>query len=93
MKSATGEATAELVALVREGRVAAFVDRAWNLRPADLADRRACGVAAARAAEVWSHWCRRDFAEQALIELARGAQLMVAKAASSLMRSDLVDRE
>ena len=38
MRSALIDQTAELVALVREGRLAAFIDRAWTLPAADLAD-------------------------------------------------------
>ncbi len=38
MNAGAGTETRELVALIREGHVAAFVDRAWGLPPVDLAD-------------------------------------------------------
>ncbi|HRP08350.1 MAG TPA: magnesium transporter [Gemmatimonadales bacterium] len=38
MSLSPGEQFEELVALVHEGRISAFIERAWSLEPADLAD-------------------------------------------------------
>ena len=68
----SGLETEELVALVREGRLATVVDRAWNLAAADLADVLAALPAGERPRLVAA--LPAALAAHALIEMSAGSQ-------------------
>ena len=82
MTNSTPDITRELVALVREGHLAAFIDRAWNLPVADFADVLAALPAADRSrliAELPPQLTRRVAAA-----IARGSQPRTGTAGSLL---------
>ena len=87
MKSPPNDQTSELVALVREGRLAAFIDRAWDLPVADLADVLATLPAGERSTLMDQLPPR--LAEQASRVMARDAHPRTGTA-GSLMRPDVV---